>query len=177
MRRDQVEAGAVGAWVIKCDPDEIFDLGHPASILWDTRRRRPVSEVAGSWSLGPTYRAAIISPGDRCFFWVSGDVDTWESGLWAECDILAGATDGFGGGPWIDQTKKGTEVPYLPVRWRFLSRPIPKPVVRHDPRLKASELVRVPNMTNPVALTAAEAAVLDGFIQRRSRVSARGGSG
>ena len=154
----------VGAWVIKCNPQEIYDISDPGSGLWDPRTANPVDDDV-EWSLGATYRSAEIAPGDRCFFWVSGDVSRkWGSGLWAECDVLAVARAGRGGGPWIDTTRMRRTVPYLPTHLRFLPRPVAKDVIRSHPGLVDSELVKTPNRTNPVALTRAEVAILDRLI-------------
>ena len=165
MRRPEIEGGDLGGWAIKCDPFNIYDLTDPASGLWNQRLQQPV-DLDVEWSLGRTYRAAAVAPGDRCFFWVSGDVSsTWVSGIWGDCKVTGTARNGRGGGPWIDGVKKRQKVPYLPVRIGFLPRPIPKTVVRSPPGLIMSELVRTPNRTNPVALTVDEVAEIDRLIQ------------
>jgi hypothetical protein len=165
MIKAQILAGHVAAWVIKCNPTMIYDLSDPTTGRWDPQQREPIAGE-DEWSLGRTYRSGLMAPGDRCFFWVSGEVSPkWGAGLWGECEILDTARANRGGGrAWIDKDRMRRTVPYLPVRFRFLPRPVPKATIRAHPDLEAGELVRTPNRENPLALTAVEVAALDQLI-------------
>lgn len=70
-------------------------------------------------------------------------------------------------------------LPYLPVRWHFIPRPVPKTVVRADAVLSRSELIMSPRMSNPVALTPEEVQAMDHLIANNppSVVSSTGRGG
>lgn len=165
MRKSEILGSGVGAWVVKCDAEEIFALRHPKSGLWGPKTDAP-KDGDGEWRLYTTYRSEEMTAGDHCYFWVSTDVAPgWPSGLWARCDVLGPPYWDRGGGPaWIDIAKRDEPRPYIPLRWHFLPHPVPKALVRRHPQLVDCELVKTPKMFNPAALRAGEVAVLERLI-------------
>lgn len=87
-----VERGELGAWLLKCNPS-----------AWDLRGFLDSGEQRiTSWSVQPSYRSALMAPGDRVLFWVSGDGrQGFARGLWglghvaAEAETWSESTRGF----------------------------------------------------------------------------------
>jgi hypothetical protein len=87
-----VDRERLGAWLLKCNP-----------AAWDLRGFLATGERRlTSWSVQPGYRSALMAPGDRALFWVSGDGrQGFARGLWglghvlAEAESWSEATRGF----------------------------------------------------------------------------------
>jgi hypothetical protein len=87
-----VDRERLGAWLLKCNP-----------AAWDLRGFLATGERRlTSWSVQPGYRSALMAPGDRVLFWVSGDGrQGFVRGLWglgqvlAEVESWSEATRGF----------------------------------------------------------------------------------
>jgi hypothetical protein len=77
-----VDRGRLGAWLLKCNP-----------AAWDLRGFLATGEQRlTSWSVQPSYRSALMAPGDRALFWVSGDGrQGFARGLWGLGHVLAEA--------------------------------------------------------------------------------------
>ncbi|SDE07168.1 EVE domain-containing protein [Auraticoccus monumenti] len=68
-----VERDRLGAWLLKANP-AVWDL----RAFLNTGERRLTS-----WAVRPGYRSALMRPGDKVLFWVSGDGrDGLVRGLW-----------------------------------------------------------------------------------------------
>ncbi len=87
-----VDRSRLGAWLLKCNPSA-WDL----RAFLDSGERRLTS-----WSVQPGYRSALMLPGDRVLFWVSGDGrQGFARGLWglghltAEAESWSETTRGF----------------------------------------------------------------------------------
>lgn len=77
----------LGAWLLKANP-AVWDLGG----FLDAGERRLTS-----WAVQPGYRSALMRPGDRVLFWVSGDGRSgFARGVWGLGTVAAPAE------PWQD---------------------------------------------------------------------------
>lgn len=139
-------AETFGAWLLKANPTngEIVDrLRH--------RRQEPVTD----WCVARNRRAAMIEPGQRVFLWVSGDGRQVEPGVWGVGHTTGACVEkepqGSGDGP-------TTYV--VPLAVRLLDAPVPRTLLREDPRLSPIEVLRVPVGSNPSYLTREQAAAL-----------------
>lgn len=75
-----VQRSDLGAWLLKCNPTA-WDL--PG--FWASGERRLTS-----WSVRPGYRSALMSPGDRLLWWVSGDGRSgFARGIWGLGHVLS----------------------------------------------------------------------------------------
>lgn len=85
MRRAEL-----GAWLLKCNP-----------VAWDLRGFLDRGERRlTSWSVRPGYRSALMAPGDRVLFWVSGDGRTgFARGVWGVGRVVAEAE------PWSEDSR------------------------------------------------------------------------
>lgn len=77
-----VDRARLGAWLLKCNPT-----------AWDLRGFRASGEDrVTSWSVQPGYRSALMAPGDRVLFWVSGDGRSgFARGVWGLGQVVAEA--------------------------------------------------------------------------------------
>jgi hypothetical protein len=77
-----VDRDRLGAWLLKCNPT-----------AWDLRGFLNSGERRlTSWSVRPGYRSALMAPGDRVLFWVSGDGrQGFARGLWGHGWVAAEA--------------------------------------------------------------------------------------
>ena len=87
-----VDRARLGSWLLKCNP-----------AAWDLRGFLASGEErVTSWSVQPGYRSALMAPGDRVLFWVSGDGrQGFDRGVWglghvvAEPEAWSEATRGY----------------------------------------------------------------------------------
>ena len=77
----------LGAWLLKANPT-----------LWDlTGLMQSGEQRLTSWAVQKGYRSALMRPGDRVLFWVSGDGRTGlVRGIWGDGEVTAPAED------WVD---------------------------------------------------------------------------
>lgn len=82
-----VSRDTLGAWLLKCNP-----------ALWDLRGFRAAGETrVTSWAVQPNYRSAMMQPGDRALFWVSGPGrGDLVRGLWGSGSVVETAES------WVD---------------------------------------------------------------------------
>jgi len=81
-----VSRSNLGAWLLKCNP-----------ALWDLSAFLRSGEPITSWAVQRNYRAAMMAPGDRVLFWVSGDGrGGLARGIWGSGHVIAPAED------WVD---------------------------------------------------------------------------
>lgn len=77
-----VDREQLGAWLLKANP-AVWDLG---GFLGSGERRLT------SWAVQPGYRSALMRPGDRVLFWVSGDGRSgFARGVWGLGKVTAPA--------------------------------------------------------------------------------------
>lgn len=78
-----VDRASLGAWLLKCNP-----------ALWDLRAFVDSGVRLESWAVQRNYRSALMAPGDRVLFWVSGDGRQGLSrGIWGDGQVVAAAED------------------------------------------------------------------------------------
>ncbi|GAA1651196.1 protein NO VEIN domain-containing protein [Catellatospora bangladeshensis] len=149
----------LGAWMFTCNPGS-FDF---ATFLdWG-------GSTIDSWSVKPTYRTSeVLAAGQRALLWVFGnDNDDPTPGVWGDGVILGPAYHDDSpdeSGLWIDE-KRSSPSPYgVPVDIRLLSRPITRKTLKADPRLARMEVLRQPQMANPLFVTADELAALEEYL-------------
>jgi hypothetical protein len=139
-RRRALTAADVGAWLFSCHPREFTDL------LPDLRAGGRVE----AWCVRPSYRLGLLAPGQPAVLWVTGarGADP-EPGIW-----MTGATTG--------RIDRGGERPRAGLDLALLDAPLPREVLRADPRTARMEVLRAAQMSNPSVLTGGEhAAVVD----------------
>jgi EVE domain len=148
------DGSPIGAWVLKANPR-----------VYDVDRALERQGMITGWSLNPSYRTALMKPGQRVFLWRSRGAGG-ASGIVATGVVTGEPTDDRGtGGEWIDQDKAQKIVPYVPVQLKQLITPISRETLQEDLVFASSELFRVKQMGNPVFLTPEELLVLDRFDQ------------
>ena len=83
-----VDRHTLGAWLVKANPAQ-----------WDLAGFRAAGETRlTSWAVRPGYRSALMAPGDRILFWVSGPGrDGLVRGLWGAGTVESPAED------WVDE--------------------------------------------------------------------------
>lgn len=136
VRRDNL-----GAWLLKCNP-----------AFWDLQSFLDSGEARiTSWAVQRNYRAALMRPGDRVLFWVSGPGrGGLVRGLWGDGTIRAEAED------WLDDERGRwlADEPRRAVRARvevdigLWDAPVPVTELRlHG--LDDLEVLRMPYGSNP----------------------------
>jgi hypothetical protein len=144
----------IAAWLFKCDPHK-FDI---VSVL----------EQGGgiaNWSVVRNYRVDLMQPGQRAYLWVTGsENDDVPPGIWA-----AGAITGeLGTGTWdpentLDEDEKGKQRLFVGVDLIAIEPVIRRRDLRLDPRFVEAEILRQPQMGNPLVLTPDEVAAIESF--------------
>jgi hypothetical protein len=155
----RVTLANLGAWMITCNP-KVWDL---ATFL------ELDEEVIEDWSVVPSYRTELMAAGQPIMFWVTGaDDDSPEPGLWG-----AGVVTGEVGtrpvadnpGLWLDEQRQRRRRAFVPIELRLLGKPIPRSELRADPRLAGMEVLRQPQMANPLVVTRKELEAIDEFLE------------
>ena len=145
----------LGAWVLKCNP-KVWNL--PA-FLADGH-----TQVDG-WSVRDNQRARSMNPGDPVVFWVSGSQKDCPSGVWAVGTVTSPAQDDTPDSYWL---VKGATL-YVGVHITLDSLLVPRDVIKGDPVLAESELIRAAQMSNPVMLDAEEWSALQSHLAPQQR--------
>lgn len=150
------DGSPVGAWMLKAHPS-VWDIGSAV---------RDGVELDW-WRLAPSYRVDLIGPGHPCVLWITRGDARVPSGVWAIGEIT-GAPEMDVGDPeddlWRDLAAQRQVRPQIPVRLRVLRTGVPREVIREDPRLRSIEMLRVPRIGNPAALTPDEWFALDELV-------------
>ncbi|WP_446215535.1 protein NO VEIN domain-containing protein [Micromonospora sp. IBHARD004] len=159
QRGGPVTLDNLGAWMVKCNPAK-WDL---ATFL-DSGE-----EVITRWSVVPSYRTRLMAEGQRVLFWVTGRDGTYpEAGLWGAGTVLGPAwrqdITGEDPGFWLDEGQRQRTQHFAPVDIHLFERPIPRQVLKDDPRLAGMEVFRQPQMGNPLVVSKEELAVLDALL-------------
>ena len=134
----RLTAEDVACWVFKSSvpPDEVVPGWVPGTSRSLTRCVRP------------SYRLALMAPGQPCLLWVSGRIDPGVHAL----GTLTGEPAEYEGGPLV------------PVQLRLLPSPLPRAALLADPVARDAEVLRIPAGSNPSWLSAPQfAVVLDGI--------------
>jgi len=99
-----VSRSNLGAWLLKCNP-----------ALWDLAAFLRSGERITSWAVQQNYRAAMMAPGDRVLFWVSGHGrGGLPRGIWGAGEVVAPAedwVDGEHGSRWISRCSTNRSPP------------------------------------------------------------------
>jgi hypothetical protein len=137
----------IAAWMLKANPDVWDIIGWAADHDW-----------IDGWRLVDSYRVPMMKPGDLCFLWVTGAAGAdYEPGLWASGIVTGDAAEHTGGGSlWVDSVEQGKRRPYIPLNLRILDEPIARTDLASDPRFESAEIIRQPQMGNPLVVTPEE---------------------
>jgi predicted RNA-binding protein with PUA-like domain len=147
-----VSRETLGAWLLKANP-----------AVWDLRRFLASGETRlTSWSVQRSYRSALMRPGDRVVFWLSGPgTGGLVRGVWglghvvAEAEAWADAEPGF----WLDDAARQALRARVEVDVALLEQPLPAAELR-EAGLTDLEVQRVPQMSNPSWLSRPQLAAL-----------------
>lgn len=152
----------IAAWMVKANPE-----------IWDVVAWAEDHDWIDGWRLADSYRVPMMRAGDLCFLWVTGPASArYEPGLWAVGMVTGDAAEDAGGGSlWVDSGEQAKRRPYIPLNLRILEDPIRRADLASDPRFESSEIIRQPQMGNPLIVTPGELAAiedsiddLDGFL-------------
>ena len=148
-----VERSRLGAWVLKCNP-----------ALWDLRGLIDSGvDRLTSWAVQPGYRAALVAPGDRVIFWVSGDGrDGLDRGVWGLGHATAEVE------PWAETARgwwrPGSAHHAVRARLELDVSLLPAPVTDRELRaagIDGLEVQRQPFMANPSFVSREQLAQLE----------------
>ena len=113
-----------------------------------TSRLVPGWRPGASWSttrcVRPSYRLALMSPGQPCLLWISGREDPGVHAL----GTLAG------------EPQETDDGPVAPVRLTLLREPLSRAELLGDPVARDAEVLRMPAGSNPSWLSPAQFAVV-----------------
>lgn len=142
----------MAGWIVKANPAR-------SDVLQTLAENGRITD----WSLGDSYRNDLLDAGQRCFLWVSNGKGV-TSGLWA-AGIVRGRPFRSRGNPesWSDSTDADRLRWYVPLDLQPLVNVIPRSEFVADPILGCCEVIRSPQMTNPIVLRPEELEVLDRF--------------
>jgi hypothetical protein len=140
QRKRTASGVEIGGWLLKANPE-----------VWDVIGHLAAGRVIDGWGVADGYRADLMTPGDRCFVWVTGPRGArWTPGIWAAGVVTARPV------PTREsrRLRVGLEV-------HGLDPLVPRSELRSDPRFAGAEVLRVPRMGNPLILTLGEVAAVD----------------
>lgn len=149
----RVSRNTLGAWLLKCNPAQ-----------WDLRAFRAAGETrVTSWAVQPNYRSAMMRPGDRALFWVSGPGrGDLVRGLWGGGTVAAQAEDWVDGERGFWRSEPGRESVRGRVRLdvELWSEPISEAELRSR-GVGDLEVQVMPYGSNPSWVTIAQLSVID----------------
>lgn len=126
-------AADVGAWLVTCHPREFAEL--PARV--------------DGFCVRPTYRLGLVAAGQPAVLWVSGSSGAAPApGIW-----MRGRTTG--------ELDRSGPRPRLGLDLARLDAPLPRDLLRADPRTARMEVLRTPQTSNPSIVTPAELAAIE----------------
>ncbi|MGI3779441.1 MAG: EVE domain-containing protein [Janthinobacterium lividum] len=136
-----ITRATLGAWLLKANP-----------AVWDVRRFLADGETRlTSWSVHRGYRSALMRPGDRVVFWLSGPgTGGLTRGVWglghvvAEAESWADAERGW----WLDDAARQALRARVEVDVPLLDHPVAAAELRAA-GITDLEVQRVPQMANP----------------------------
>lgn len=151
------DGSPVGAWMLKAHPS-VWDIGSAV---------RDGVELDW-WRLAPSYRVDLVRPGHPCALWITKGDPRVPSGVWA-IGRITGEPEYDVGDPdddlWRDPAAQRQFRPHVPVQLEVLARGVPRESIGADPRLRSMEMLRVPRIGNPAALTPAEWTALEDLVE------------
>jgi hypothetical protein len=126
----RLTAADVGAWLFTCHPGEFAEI----------RSGRAVEAFCGR----PTYRLDLVDRDQPAVLWVSGSASATPCpGIW-----MVGRTTG--------EIDRAGARPRIGLALGLLADPLPRYVLRADPRTARLEVLRVPQASNPSVVSPAE---------------------
>ncbi|MGE2714465.1 putative immunity protein [Mycolicibacterium litorale] len=128
-----VSVETLGAWVIKCNPGRT-----PVDPMLAGGETKP------QWCIADNYRSRLIEPGQRVLFWVSAHP---RRGFWGAGRIT--------GRPTVEDCRL-----HVPVRIPLFAEPLTAAELSTIPGLRAMEVFRSPQQSNPSWVSVAELALL-----------------
>ena len=134
MPERSVTPEALGAWVIKCNP-------HKTSV----DPMRAIGEAKRYWCVADNYRSRLIRPGQRVLFWVSAHP---LRGFWGAGQITGNLTAEDG-------------QLHVPVHIPLFADPLTATQLSSIPGLRAMEVFRSPQQSNPSWVSTAELALIE----------------
>jgi hypothetical protein len=133
--RRAVTEDSLGAWMLTCNPDK--------SDFTALRRAGSITQ----WCVRPGYRRDLMAAGHRVLFWLAaGHGRRAESGVWG-AGTVAGAADPVAG--------------TVPLKIELWAAPVERALLLTEPTLATLEVVRQPQMSNPLFVTPEQLAALD----------------
>lgn len=143
---------SVGAWLFKANPS-----------VWDIGAALAEGVELDWWRMAPGYRSELVHRGHPCAIWVTRGDARVASGVWAlgtvegePCTDVGDPRDPL----WLDEAARRQLRPVVPIRVQVLEVPVRREEFMADPRLSRAEILRVPRIGNPAALTPGEWAAL-----------------
>ncbi|HEY8588369.1 MAG TPA: hypothetical protein VIL55_02340 [Naasia sp.] len=132
----------IGAWLVTCNPREFAEM---------LPRLRAGERVDG-WCVRPTYRLDLIAPDQPALLLVSGPRGaTPEPGIWMR-------------GRMTGELDHGGHRPRAGLALALLDAPLPREVLRADPRTARMEVLRSAQTSNPSVVLPAEWAAIEGLL-------------
>ena len=147
----------VAAWVLKARPS-----------LWDIGTALLTGVELDWWRLAPTYRAELVRAGHPCVLWVTRGDARFGSGGWAGGRVTGDPVDEVGDPDdplWRDEGAQRQVRPRIPVELEVLEDPVRREELESHPALHRTEILRVPRIGNPAALTPPEWTALQGLLE------------
>ena len=138
----------VGGWLLKARPS-----------IWDIGTALRDGTDLDWWRLAPSYRAELVRAGHRCAMFVTRGDGRVRSGVWAIGEVTGDPVEDTGDPDdplWRDEAAQRQLRPRIPVRLDVLGEPVAREAMVADPRLAGTEILRVPRIGNPAALTPGE---------------------
>lgn len=134
MTTRSVTLDVLGAWVIKCNPHAT-----PIEPMRAAGRAKP------HWCVADNYRSRLMRPGQRALFWVSAHQ---LRGIWGAGRILAEPT--------VEDGRL-----HVPVDIPLFAEPLTASVLQSIADLRAMEVFRSPQQSNPSWVSTAELALIE----------------
>lgn len=151
------DGSPVGAWMLKASP-----------AIWDIGAAVEQGLTLDWWRLAETYRAGLVRKGHPCVLWITRGDSRVPSGIWGY-GVITGDAIASPGDPddplWIDVVARGQVRPRIPVEMKILVVPLRREEVMSDPRLGRLEILRVPRIGNPAAVSPDEWEVIRSLVQ------------
>ena len=142
MTTRSVTVDTLGAWVIKCNPHAT-----PIEPMRVAGRAKP------HWCVADNYRSRLMRPEQRALFWVSAHP---RRGIWGVGRFL--------GEPTVEDGRL-----HVPVNIPLLAEPLTAADLQSIADLRAMEVFRSPQQSNPSWVSTAELALIDRLLALRSR--------
>lgn len=134
----------VAAWVFKANPE-----------VWDVEGHLARAGAVDRWPLAPGYRGDLLTAGQPALLWLTGG----RAGVIAAGAVAGPAYDDHD----HDQTHRRRWRRWAPVRLAAVA-PARKAALLADPRFHRAEVVRLPRLGSPLALTTPELEVVEDAI-------------